>query len=93
MEFQTEHEGPWIDMDEDHLLTVRVREWRYQKPVVRRHKCCYCGTCHIFCPTGCINGHDTYFEADLAYCKGCGLCAKVCPVSAVKMVLEGNDAL
>ncbi|MBW1805868.1 MAG: 4Fe-4S binding protein [Deltaproteobacteria bacterium] len=91
MEYQTKYQGPWIDIDEDSKLAIRVCEWRYQKPVVKTNKCCHCGTCYIFCPTGCVNSNDSYFFADLEYCKGCGICARVCPVSAIKMVLEGKE--
>ncbi|KXA91095.1 pyruvate synthase, partial [candidate division MSBL1 archaeon SCGC-AAA259A05] len=27
-------------------------------------------------------------EVDLDYCKGCGICAKECPVDAIEMVKE-----
>ena len=91
MEFQTKHQGPWIDLDENSKLAIRVCEWRYQKPIVKTKKCSHCGTCYIFCPTGCINSKGSYCAADLEYCKGCGTCARVCPVNAVKMVLEGNE--
>jgi len=91
MKFQTKHQGPWLDIDENSRLTLKVYEWRFQRPEVKTGKCCHCGTCYIFCPTGCIKSHDTYFAADLDHCKGCGICARVCPINAIKMVLEGNE--
>ena len=91
MKFQTKYQGPWIDIDAGSKLDLKVCEWRFQKPEVKTDKCCHCGTCAIFCPTGCVNSHETCFGADLVYCKGCGICARVCPTSAVKMVLEGNE--
>ena len=91
MEYETKHPGPWLDIDSDSRLVVRVCEWRYQKPIVKVSKCCHCGTCYLFCPTGCIASHGTGFVADLEYCKGCGICARVCPVNAVRMVFEESE--
>jgi len=31
---------------------------------------------------------EGYFDADLFYCKGCGICAHECPKGAIKMVEE-----
>jgi pyruvate ferredoxin oxidoreductase delta subunit len=46
--------------------------------------------CYIFCPEGCIiEKEDGFFEADLDYCKGCGICAHECWPLAIKMVEEG----
>ena len=90
MEFETDYQGPWLDINEQNKMVVDVSKWRYQRPVTNAAKCCSCGTCYIFCPTGCIDERGGSFEADLAFCKGCGICARVCPVTAVAMVLEGN---
>jgi Pyruvate/2-oxoacid:ferredoxin oxidoreductase delta subunit len=40
------------------------------------------------CPVGSINDNGTYCDADLSYCKGCGVCACECPGDAVMMVRE-----
>ena len=31
---------------------------------------------------------EGYYEADLYYCKGCGICAKECPKKVITMVEE-----
>ena len=45
--------------------------------------------CATVCPEGCV--HETeegMFEPDLDYCKGCGICAEVCPKSSIRMEKE-----
>lgn len=86
MRLTSKYAGPW-GYGQD-LHAIKTGEWRYQRPVTKAGKCCQCGTCYIFCPTGCIADQGTHFAADLEYCKGCGLCAKLCPVSAIALVRE-----
>jgi len=76
----------WADSKE--LFTIASGDWRAVRPMVKVSKCCHCGTCYLFCPTGSIRDAGKYFEADLSYCKGCGICARECPVSAITMVAE-----
>jgi len=43
----------------------------------------------MFCPEGCIGQNkDGYFEANLYYCKGCGVCARECWPKVITMVDE-----
>jgi len=86
MLLRSKYPGPWADTEE--IFEIKTGEWRYQRPVTKIGKCMQCGTCYLFCPTGCISDRGTYFAANLEYCKGCGLCARLCPVSAVMMVRE-----
>ena len=67
----------------------KTGDWRSQKPIRDNDKCVKCGICYIFCPEGCI-GQDSecYFEANLFYCKGCGICANECWTRAITMVEE-----
>lgn len=83
MKFISPYEAPWADSDE--LFTLDVGTWKYQKPVTKASKCCHCGICFFFCPTGCVGDMGDYFAADLDYCKGCGICEIECPVSAISM--------
>jgi pyruvate ferredoxin oxidoreductase delta subunit len=59
------------------------------KPRFLHLRCTACDLCPLACPDGCIygNGRNTYF-ADLKFCKGCGICATVCPVDDIEMVPE-----
>ncbi len=63
--------------------------WRAKRPIWDKNKCIKCGVCYIFCPEGCIT-EDAYgyFEANLDYCKGCGICSHECWPGAITMVNE-----
>ncbi|OGP88191.1 MAG: hypothetical protein A2156_03795 [Deltaproteobacteria bacterium RBG_16_48_10] len=52
--------------------------------------CESCETCSLFCPDLCITRNEKTgeVEIDLDYCKGCGICAAVCPKGAIQMVWE-----
>ena len=86
IKFRSRFEGSWADPKTMHILPTG--EWRFQRPVTKVEKCSQCGWCYIFCPTGCIENRGTYFGANLDYCKGCSICAHVCPVDAIRMVQE-----
>ena len=70
------------------MYVVNTGDWRYQRPVTNRSRCVKCARCWLNCPTQCIREHETHFEADLDYCKGCGICAHECAASAIRMVEE-----
>jgi len=49
--------------------------------------------CWVHCPEPAIKRlEDDKVEIDYDYCKGCGICAEVCPVKAITMVMEGEQA-
>lgn len=70
------------------LIVMKTGEWRSERPIVDRTKCVKCGTCWAFCPTQCIVEKPRWFEADMAICKGCGICKTECPHGAITMVTE-----
>ncbi|PIN85983.1 pyruvate synthase [Candidatus Woesearchaeota archaeon CG10_big_fil_rev_8_21_14_0_10_44_13] len=63
----------------------KTGSWKEFRPVRDEKKCIRCGFCWMFCPDNAINEK---FEADLDYCKGCGICANECPVKCIAMVKE-----
>ncbi len=67
----------------------RTGDWKSAHPEWNNQRCIKCGICYLFCPEGCIREkEDGYFEANLYYCKGCGICARECWTEAIKMVEE-----
>ena len=49
--------------------------------------CVDCLLCWLYCPDSAVRLDGTTFAGfDLDYCKGCELCADVCPTSAIAMV-------
>ncbi|ACB40715.1 2-oxoacid:acceptor oxidoreductase family protein [Pyrobaculum neutrophilum] len=75
--------------------------WRIEKPIIDHSKCIMCRKCWLYCPDDAII--EAWREApgprgrvfrtkaidfDYQYCKGCGVCAEVCPTGAIQMVRE-----
>jgi pyruvate ferredoxin oxidoreductase gamma subunit len=60
--------------------------WRTQSPMYIKEKCVRCLRCWWSCPEGTIKRQaDDYMRWDYRYCKGCGVCANICPASAIEM--------
>jgi 2-oxoacid:acceptor oxidoreductase delta subunit (pyruvate/2-ketoisovalerate family) len=64
--------------------------WRTgERPEVEASRCVNCLLCWLYCPDSAVDVVDERFAGiDLDYCKGCGICAEVCPVEAIAMVAE-----
>lgn len=64
-------------------------DWRSSVPVIDMDKCIDCLTCWIYCPDDCIIvSQDKIKGIKTTHCKGCGICAKVCPKKAIVMTEE-----
>jgi len=45
----------------------------------------------MYCPEGVVQkSEDGFFIINYTYCKGCGICAKECPVKAIEMKRESE---
>jgi len=72
----------------------RTGEWRNSFPMIDKEKCTPCRRnkpacflCWLFCPEAVIS-KTIPVQINLEYCKGCGICAQVCPVQAITMTNE-----
>jgi len=72
----------------------KTGEWRSSRPVIDQRKCLpakqnkpACFQCWLFCPEAVIS-KTIPIQINLEYCKGCGICADVCPAHAITMVRE-----
>ena len=72
----------------------RTGSWRVERPVIDYGKCTpaksgrhVCHLCWLYCPDALIS-KTIPVEVNLEYCKGCGICAQVCPAKAIAMVNE-----
>lgn len=64
----------------------KTGNWRTgKKPVRDPKKCIKCMRCWWVCPDNAI---DENIETNYDFCKGCGICAKECPVKCIDMVEE-----
>lgn len=76
----------------------RTGDWRTSRPVVEASTCMAakagkptCQICWVYCPDACI-AQGTPPSVDLEYCKGCGICAEVCPSGSISMTPESETA-
>ena len=67
-------------------IPTKMGSWSTVKPVLKS-KCNFCLLCWIFCPDGAISQDEKSKRVTFDYeeCKGCGICAKECPLKSIEM--------
>jgi 2-oxoacid:acceptor oxidoreductase delta subunit (pyruvate/2-ketoisovalerate family) len=69
---------------------IRTGGWRTGvKPEVQLAQCVNCLLCWLYCPDSAIRLDGTDFVGfDYDVCKGCEICAEICPTEAIEMVAD-----
>jgi len=70
------------------FLVSTNASWRSQYPSVDHNKCVGCLKCYLYCPEGVIAAKDQTIAIDFDFCKGCGICKKICKFDAIEMEVE-----
>lgn len=74
-----------------HLVSTNAG-WRNVRPVIVSEACTGCLECYLYCPDGALFKTDGRAAAPVAvdydFCKGCGICARVCRFGALSMISE-----
>ncbi len=69
----------------------KTGNWRTFRPEKNKIKCINCLLCWIYCPDSSIKIKDSKMDGfDYDHCKGCGICASVCPVKCIDMKKEAK---
>ncbi|MCE5202370.1 MAG: 4Fe-4S binding protein [Synergistaceae bacterium] len=73
-------------------LNVETGLWRSVRPLLDLKKCVSCLKCWAQCPDMSVqtDGEGKICGIDLFFCKGCGICAEICPVKAISMHPESD---
>jgi len=67
--------------------------WRTYKPILHEDKCINCHQCWIYCPDSSVLIEDGKMVGfDLEHCKGCGICAEICPTKEKAITMELEEA-
>ena len=78
-------------VDAGNAINYKTGGWRAFRPIVTMEKCNNCLFCWLYCPEISVDTDDgTFVGINLDHCKGCGICAKVCPAECIEMVEEGS---
>ncbi|MDU7693582.1 MAG: 4Fe-4S binding protein [Helicobacter sp.] len=71
---------------------LSVAHWRVDKPVFNKDTCINCYFCWVYCPDSSILVRDEKMSGiDYVHCKGCGICADVCPSNPKSLIMFNNN--
>lgn len=84
----------WKQLREGDVLEAGTAEkfetgdWRSNRPIFNKGKCIHCYFCWAYCPDTSItlDAEDKVSGIDYKHCKGCGICAEVCPTKPEKAI-------
>jgi pyruvate ferredoxin oxidoreductase delta subunit len=71
-------------LEAGNAVEYKTGDWRAFRPVFGEADCIHCFTCWLYCPDSSIlvdTENEEMVGFDLEHCKGCGICASVCPVN------------
>ena len=88
----------WKDIAEGNLidkpataLEYKTGTWRAFRPIWIKENCINCKFCWIYCPDMAVKIESEKMAGFIMdYCKGCGICARMCPAKkkAIEMKKE-----
>ena len=78
-------------VDAGNAREYETGSWRAMTPAVDQETCINCLQCWVFCPDSSIDVNDGEMVGfHFRFCKGCGICAEICPVEAITMTPEAE---
>jgi pyruvate ferredoxin oxidoreductase delta subunit len=90
----------WKELPKGDILEAGTAEqfetgdWRSKRPVWKPEICIQCLQCWIHCPDSAINvdkADSKMTGFNYKHCKGCGICAQICPVKPNKAIVMENE--
>ncbi len=78
-----------VILEAGNTVEYKTGTWRAFRPIRDVEKCTNCLICWVYCPDSSILvENEKMVGFDLDHCKGCGVCAKECPVDCIEMIEE-----